>query len=91
MTKYESHFVNESPAVLEAQFDVVLALEELVDVYADPAADSYEKAEAMAWIIQNYIGLQGERDALRQTVQRLEGELRESRPKNPPIWSGWSL
>ena len=64
-TKYEAHFQNESPAVLEEQFDIVLSLEELVDVYADPKADSYEKAEAMAWIIQNYINLRAERDALR--------------------------
>lgn len=93
MTNYDHHFVNNPEGVNESQFNICDAVDDLIAVLRDPASDSYEVGEASGWIVQNYVDLRKERDALRETVKQLEAELREARsaPKNPPIWSGWSL
>jgi hypothetical protein len=88
MTNYDHHFVNNPEGFNESQFDISDAMDDLLDVACNPNADQYEVGEAAGWIVQNYVDLRKERDALREKVKQLEADLRG---KNPPIWEGWSL
>lgn len=86
--EYSHHFVNNPEGVNESQFDICDAMDDLIEVLRDPASDSYEVGEAAGWIVQNYVDMRNERNALREKVKQLEADLRG---KNPPIWEGWSL
>ena len=44
----------------------------------------FEAAEIYCEIVQQFVDM-------KNRIARLEAELRTSQPKNPPIWSGWSL
>jgi len=91
--KYQHHFVNNPEDFNESQFDICEfdicdAMDDLLGAARNPNADSYEVGEAAGWIVQNYVDMRKERDALREKVKQLEADLRG---KNPPIWEGWSL
>jgi len=88
MTNYDHHFVNNPEGFNESQFDICDAMDELIEIARNPNADPYDLGEAGGWIVQNYVELRKERDALREKVRQLEVDLHD---KNPPVWEGWSL
>jgi predicted transcriptional regulator len=51
----------------------------------------HETAEVRSEIVQIVIDAEVEAAKTAKRIDALEAALRESHPKAPPIWSGWSL
>jgi len=51
----------------------------------------YETAEVRSEIVQIVIDAEVKAAKAAKRIDALEAALRESHPKAPPIWSGWSL
>jgi hypothetical protein len=51
----------------------------------------HETAEVRSEIVQIVIDAEVEAAKAAKRIDALEAALRESHPKAPPIWSGWSL
>ena len=51
----------------------------------------HETAEVRSEIVQIVVDAEVEAAKTAKRIDALEASLRESHPKAPPIWSGWSL
>ena len=51
----------------------------------------HETAEVRSEIVQIVIDAQVKAAKTAKRIDALEADLRDSQPKAPPIWSGWSL
>jgi len=62
-----------------------------VGLKAKEAGLLYEAAEVRSEIVQIVIDAEVKAVKAAKRIDALEAALRESHPKAPPIWSGWSL